>query len=383
MTFSCVWVYRPFVRNSLVLSFTVAAGPCRIIDFKSVKGLRQQQLLFKNKKECMQKKEIFIGVDVSKLTLDVWVHGTRNHIRIANNAEGFKQLMAWLKSLNIAFCNCWFVMEYTGGYEYRLVQFCQSKQITFTRVPGLQIKKSLGMQRGKNDKIDSRRIAEYGYEKRDRLKESKSCNAAIARLKQLLTQRRAFVKDKKAHEHRMKELLAMEDFKANDSLIKYYKQAVDFALKMIDKVETEIRKIISQDEAMSRNFYLITSIPGIGEVNGWMTIAYTENFECFADGRTYGAYIGVVPYDHTSGTSIRGKSRVSQMANKPLKGDLSMAAKASVQHDPEMKAYYERRIEAGKRHMSVMNEVKFKLVLRMFAVVNKGEVYVKNQKSAA
>ncbi len=331
----------------------------------------------------MQKKEFFIGVDVSKLTLDVSVHGTKNHIRIANSAEGFKQLMAWLKSLNIALCDCWFVMEYTGGYEYRLVQFCQSKQITFTRVPGLQIKKSLGMQRGKNDKIDSKRIAEYGYEKREKLKENKVCNVAITRLKQLLTQRRAFVKDRKAHEHRMKELLAMEDFKANDPTIKHYKQAVDFASKMIDKVEAQIRKIISKDEAMTRNFNLITSIPGIGEVNAWMTIAYTENFECFADGRSYGAYIGVVPYEHSSGTSIKGRSRVSQMANKPLKGDLSMAAKASVQHDPEIKEYYERRIAMGKKHMAVMNEVKFKLVLRMFAVVNKGEVYVKNPKTAA
>ena len=331
----------------------------------------------------MQKKEFFIGVDVSKLTLDVSVRGTKDHIRIANNAEGLKQLISWLKSLKIALCKCWFVMEYTGGYEYRLIQFCQSRQITFSRVPGLQIKKSLGMQRGKNDKIDARRIAEYGYEKREKLKESQVCNAAIARLKQLLTQRRAFVKDKKAHEHRMKELLAMEDFKGNDPIIKHYKQAVDFALKMIDKTEAEIRKIISKDEAVSRNFSLITSIPGIGDVNGWMTIAYTENFECFPNGRTYGAYIGIVPYEHTSGTSIKKRSRVSQMANKPLKGDLSMAAKASVQHDPEMKSYYERRIEAGKRHMSVMNEVKFKLVLRMFAVVNKGKVYVKNLKSAA
>jgi transposase len=331
----------------------------------------------------MQKKEFFIGVDVSKLTLDVSVHGTKNHIRIANTSEGFKQLMAWLKSLNIALCNCWFVMEYTGGYEYRLVQFCQSKQIAFTRVPGLQIKKSLGMQRGKNDKIDSKRIAEYGYEKRDKLKEHKVCSIAITGLKRFLTQRRAFVNDRKAHEHRMKELLAMEDLKANAPLILYYKQAVGFAVKMIDKVEKEIRKIISKDESMSRNFNLITSIPGIGEVNGWMTIAYTENFECFPNGRTYGAYVGVVPYEHSSGTSIRGRSRVSQMANKPLKADLSMAAKASVQHDPEMKEYYEGRIAMGKKHMAVMNEVKFKLVLRMFAVVNKGEFYVKKLGSAA
>lgn len=331
----------------------------------------------------MQKKEIFIGVDVSKLTLDVSVHGSKNHLRISNNSEGFKKLLSWFRSLKITLEECWFVLEYTGGYEYRLVQFCVAKQITFTRIPGLQIKKSLGMQRGKNDKIDSKRIAEYGYEKRERLQQSKACNPGITRLKQLLTQRSGFVNDKKAHEHRMKELLAMMEFKANDPIIKHYKKAVEFALKMIEKTEAEIKKVIISDAAMSRNFALITSIPGIGNVNGWMTIAYTENFESFADGRTYGAYIGVVPYEHSSGTSIRGKSRVSQMANKPLKADLSMAAKASVQHDPEMREYYERRVALGKRHMAIMNEVKFKLVLRMFAVVNKGEFYVKNQKLAA
>ncbi len=190
----------------------------------------------------MQKKEFFIGVDVSKLTLDVAVHGSKNHIRISNNSEGFKQLLAWLKSLKIALDDCWFVLEYTGGYEYRLVQFCNAKQITFTRVPGLQIKKSLGMQRGKNDKIDSKRIAEYGYEKREKLQQSKVCNPAITRLKQLLTQRSSFVNDKKAHEHRMKELLTMMDFKANDPIIRNYKKAVDFAVKMIDKTEAEIKK---------------------------------------------------------------------------------------------------------------------------------------------
>ena len=97
---------------------------------------------------------------------------------------------------------------------------------------------------------------------------------------------------------------------------------------MIEKTEAEIKKVISKDEAMSRNFALITSIPGIGNVNGWMTIAYTENFESFADGRTYGAYIGVVPYEHSSGTSIRGKSRVSQMANKAIKSRFIYGSKS-------------------------------------------------------
>jgi transposase len=209
------------------------------------------------------------------------------------------------------------------------------------------------------------------------------CNAAITRLKQLLTQRTGFVKDRKAHEHRMKELLSMMDFKANDPVIKFYKQAVEFTIKMIEKVEEQIHKIIKADEAMNRNFKLITSIPGIGNVNGWMTIAYTNNFESFTDGRKYGAYCGVVPYEHLSGKSIKGKSRVSHMANKTIKADLDMAAKASITHDPQMKGYYERRATLGKHHMAILNEVKFKLILRMFAVVNKGEVYVKNLQAAA
>lgn len=329
----------------------------------------------------MQSKEIFVGMDVSKLTLDVAIQGTREHIRIANSSEGFKRLLSWLKSLSVDLHDCWFVMEHTGGYEYRMVQFCVSKNIRFTRVAGLEIKKSMGMQRGKSDKVDARRISEYGYEKRDRLKAATPCDASILLVKQLLTQRSGFVNDRKANEHRMKELMVMMDYKSSDAIIKNYKQAVDFADKMVTKTEAEISKLISADANLSTNFKLLTSIPGIGPVNAWTTIAFTNNFESFTNGRKYGAYCGVVPYDYSSGTSIKGRSRVSQMANKTIKAELTMAARAAATHDPEMRAYYRRRESLGKHHMSILNEVKFKLILRMFAVVNKQQLYVKNQQT--
>ena len=331
----------------------------------------------------MQRKEIFIGVDVSKETLDVSVNGTKDHIRVCNKSEGFNQLKKWLGSLQVELMDCWFVLEYTGGYEYRFIQFLQSKAVRFTRVPGLEIKRSIGLQRGKNDKIDARRIAEYGWEKRLKLKQHKVHNAAIMRLRQFLTQRNSFVKMRKAQEHRLKELLCMLDFSKGDEIIRYYRQSIIFAQKMILKIETAIEKLMQSQPEMLRNFTLLTTIPGIGKINGWMTIAYTENFERFRDARKYGAYSGVVPFDHQSGKSIKGKSRVSHMANKLIKAELDMAAKASVQHDPEMKAYYERRKQKGKHHMSIMNEVKFKLILRMFSVVNKGEGYVKKLNIAA
>lgn len=331
----------------------------------------------------MQRKEFFIGVDVSKETLDVAVSGSKSHIRIKNNSEGFKQLQAWLKSLQIALSDCWFVLEYTGGYEYRLVDFCKSKQIQFTRVPGLAIKKSLGMQRGKNDKLDAKRIAEYGEEKQKKLKPHTACAETILRLKQLLTQREAFINDRKGHEHRMKELQSMMDLKESNVIIRQYKQAVVFMAKMEEKTEEAIHKLISGDSKLDRNYALIMSVPGIGKVNAWMTIAYTENFECFDNARQYGAYCGVVPYDHESGKSIKKKNRISHMANKPLKACLTMGARSAINNDEEMKQYYQRRVLMGKHHNSIVNEIRFKLILRMFAVVNKQEFYVDKYEKAA
>lgn len=331
----------------------------------------------------MQRKEIFVGVDVSKETLDIAIQGTKNHIRIGNGAEGFKQMQAWFKSLGIDLGMCWFVCEYTGGYEYRLVQFCASKQITFSRVPGLEIKKSMGMQRGKNDKIDSRRIAEYGFEKREKMQPHSLEATSTLRIKQLLTQRNGFINDKKANEHRMGELLAMMDFKKGDALIKHYRQAVEFMLGMIAATEAALNAEIESDEALKTNFKLLTSIPGIGPVNAWTTIAFTDNFKRFTDARKYGAFCGVVPYEHSSGKSVKMKSRVNHMANKEVKATLDMAARAAVTYDQELKAYCTRRLEMGKHYRGVINEVKFKLILRMFAVVNKQKEFVNNYEKAA
>jgi transposase len=331
----------------------------------------------------MQRKDFFIGIDVSKETLDVAVASTKNHIRVANSTAGFKQLMTWLKSLNIELSACWFVFEYTGGYEYKLVQFCSSKGIAFTRFAGLEIKKSMGMQRGKSDKVDSKRIAEHGYEKLEKLTPHTSESAVIIRIKQLLTQRSGFIKDRKAHEHRAKELMAMMELSKTDPLVKNYISAAEFAREMTTNTEKLIMQEVNTDGDVQLNFKLLTSIPGIGPVNALMAIAYTENFKRFADGRKFGSYCGVVPFEHSSGTSIKGKSMVHYMANKEIKASLSMAARATMTYDTEMKLYYQRRKEMGKHPMSIINEIRFKLILRMFAVVKKQRLYVDNYKNTA
>jgi transposase len=130
------------------------------------------------------------------------------------------------------------------------------------------------------------------------------------------------------------------------------------------------------------NFTLITSIKGIGKVNALMTIAYTENFTSFSNPRSYAVYVGVVPFDHSSGTSIRGRKKVSHLANKELKQELNQAAKSAIMWDKELNGYAENKLKT-KCYKIVLNNIKFKLILRMFAVVKKREMYVDNYRNAA
>jgi transposase len=152
--------------------------------------------------------------------------------------------------------------------------------------------------------------------------------------------------------------------------------------KYISQVEQEIKDLIESSQELFQNYRIITSIKGIGEVNAWMTIAYTENFTSFKDARTYGVFVGVIPFGHDSGTSIKGRKRVSHLANKELKSELSQAAKSAIVHDKELHIYAERKFK-NKDYGVVLNNVKFKLILRMFSLVKRQEMYVENYKRSA
>jgi transposase len=315
----------------------------------------------------MKSWNVILGVDVSKLTLDIGCAERNLHIKIDNCSKGFAEFTKWCK---------------TSGYEYRFVQFCDSKSIAFCRVPGLEIKQSMGMVRGKNDRADAFRIGRYGEEKRTRLTPSKPVDQNILTLKQLLSFRKRLVREKAGMQSTVKERKHMYELKKTDTITRIAQAKMKADEKYISQIEQEIRELIKSNEALFQNYRIITSIKGIGEVNGWMTIAYTENFTSFTDARTYGVYIGVIPFGHDSGTSIKGRKRVSHIANKELKSELSQAAKCAIEHDKELHAYAERKLK-NKDYGVVVNNVKFKLILRMFSLVSRQEMYVENYKRSA
>jgi transposase len=330
----------------------------------------------------MESWNVILGVDVSKLTLDICWAERNLHIKIDNCAKGFTIFKKWCKTNEIDLKETLVVMEYTGGYEYRFIQFCESLSVSYCRIPGLEIKQSMGMIRGKSDQADAFRIGRYGEEKSKRIVPSMPLDNNILKLKQLLSFRKRLVREKAGLESTVKERKHMYAITKADTVTHIAQAKIKANKKYIIQVEQEIMEVIKSNEPMLLNYRIISSIKGIGPINAWMTIAFTENFTSFIDPRKYAVYVGVIPFEHTSGTSIKGRKRVSHLAQKGLKNELNQAAKAAITHDPEIKAYAERKLQ-NKAYPLVLNNVKFKLILRMFSLVKRGEMYVENYRRAA
>ena len=330
----------------------------------------------------MKKWNVILGLDVSKLTLDISSSELNLHIKFDNCSAGFKVFQKWCKTNEIDLQDTLIVMEYTGGYEYRFIQFCEAFSIAYCRVPGLEIKNSMGMIRGKSDAADSYRISKYGNEKIKELRPSKPLDKNILLLKQLLSFRKRLVRENAGLKSTLSERRHMYDVKTTDTILSIVNKKVKSNNQYVTQVEKDIAEVIQSNEAMLLNYRIITSIKGVGKINAWMTIAYTENFTSFPDARTYAVYVGVLPFGHTSGTSIKGRTKVSHLANKELKQELNQAAKTAIIHDPEIRAYAERKLK-NKCYPLVLNNVKFKLILRMFSLVKRGAMYVENYRNAA
>ncbi len=116
-------------------------------------------------------------------------------------------------------------------------------------------------------------------------------------------------------------------------------------------------------------------MPGIGLVTSLYLLVYSHNFDRFKDAKKLASYSGVAPFEYSSGTSIRARTKVHPMANKTLKSALHMCALSAIQHDKELKAYFEPKVKAGKNKMSVLNAVRNKLLHRVFACVREKRNY--------
>ena len=322
-------------------------------------------------------KKYFIGIDLSKLTFDVVIYDPKTqkamkHFKTNNDLKGFNTFIRKLKEMKIKLGEAFVCLEYCGVYGLEIGFFMDGK-IDYCFCNPLHIKRSLGLTRGKSDKLDALKISRFCYLFRDELSPQKMPSDVMLKLKALMSERARIVKSKVIEKQVLNELKSS----LSDATISRIKNRLKILEKDERAVEKEILELIKSDNEISKNYSLITTIVGISLVNATTMILCTNNFKGIDNPRSFACYCGVAPFEYTSGTSIRGKTRVSHLANKKVKSDLTNAARSSIVHDPEMKQYYKRKLDEGKEYGTVMNAVKFKLITRVFAVVKRGTPYVK------
>lgn len=328
--------------------------------------------------------EEVIGIDVSKFTLDACIHSSQILNQVPNTKQGYRKLLSWVtKSTNCPIEQVLFCFEHTGMYSFMLANFMSEKQLNYILVPGLEIKRSLGIQRGKNDQIDAKKIAQYAYRRRDEVKLYHFPEKSITQLRQLLSLRERLVKQRAGFEATLKDQGDFMDRAENKLLFSIPEKLIKELNKQIESLEKEIDLVLEESPDIMNNYRLITSISGVGRQTALHLIVITNNFLLFADHRKLASYAGVAPFPYTSGISIKGKTKVSSLANKKLKSLLSACAVAAIKSDPEMRLYYNRRAEDGINRMNTINAVRNKLLARVFAVVKRGTPYVKIFKYAA
>lgn len=331
----------------------------------------------------------FLGIDVSKAKLDgalIMQGRLVKSFQVTNDVSGFKKLEQTIQRIpsyqhdKIVVC-----MESTSIYHQALADYLSRQKIAVVWVENAtQIKQSMGIRRGQNDKADAKNIAEYAYRHQDKLEQSHKIYSPLSptfsKLKSVQKHREKLLKIKlqlqnEVNEYKsiktpeMLEIASMKET-MNNRILEEVQQS-------IKGCEARLREIIKEDSAIKARFDLITTVEGVGLLVGVYLIVATKNFQSFTNARKFACQIGIAPFQKVSGSSIKVNKGVSHFADKYGKKMITNAVGCAIRRYGGLRTYYERKVGEGKQEGQVLNACKNKLLHRIFAVVKSGTSYDK------
>lgn len=327
-----------------------------------------------------------IGIDVSKLKLDVNLLNIQTldseHFVLENSVKAIKLFIKTLVKRKIDIGSVLFCCEHTGIYTNHLIHTSADLKLDLWVVPAIEIKRSKGISRGKNDNTDAKDISYYSFRNIDKLTLYTLAELDVQKLKMLYAER----------EKALKSLMIMQTSKENADFVsqevfkeisKINKGLVTAIKKSIKAIEDKMKKIIQTNQELQQQTKLLKSIPGIGEQTSLYLIIATKAFKAFPNWRKFACYSGVAPFEYSSGSSIKGRTKVNHLADKKMKSLLQMCAMTSMKYDAQLKEYYQNKKAQGKNSMLILNNIRCKLISRVFAVISRGTPYIDTYKFAS
>jgi len=308
-------------------------------------------------------KETF-GVDISKDVFDV--HGSnKGHNQYSNDESGFKKLLKELPEGSLL------VMEATGYYHYRLAQFLYKNGVIVSVVNPLSIKRFIQMKlaKVKTDKSDAKAICEYALINEvplyNALTDTQSECLQLFRLLDTYLKQRTATKNKIHGEA----VLGIPSKFVYRSLIRNKKQLN----KEVAAIESKILSLVKVDQ--QEQLTLLTSIPGIGQKTALFLIVVTDGFSKFENAAQLCSYVGITPTIRESGSSVRGRARISKVGNRKLRNLLFLCSFNACKHNKACKAVYERIVNKGKSKKLALIAVANKLLKQCFAIAKSRRPY--------
>jgi transposase len=324
----------------------------------------------------------FIGVDVSKATLDWAVFDGKTtvfKIQSANSPAAIRTTVKLIKALpgfTIAQSVC--CLEHTGIYCAHLLSSLYKLNLPIWLESSLQIKKAGGLQRGKTDAIDAVRIAEYAFRFRDKICLWQPPRPILQKLATLSALRQRLLRVRQQLQQPIQEQQGFVEKSLQKQLAKNCQASLKAINTDLASAEKQINTLIQSDERLKELFGWITSVPGVGDAIAAEVLVATNEFKAINDPKKLACHAGVAPFEYRSGSSVRGKTRVSQHARLRLKSLFHLGAMSAIRMKGELQAYYQRKVTEGKNKMLVLNAVRNKLIHRVCSVVHRGQKYDKN-----
>lgn len=312
-----------------------------------------------------------LGIDIAKSSFEVVLHIKEKkpaHSQFHNNMSGFKALSHWLRKKGVSQVRA--CMEATGAYGDQLALYLyeQGHQIYVVNPARIKAYGQSELMRNKTDRVDAALIARFCKQDEKSLpwspppQEVSELQALVRHLEDLQSTRLQY-------SNRLESSGKLSDVMES---VQGFIKAID---QQIAHTQELINKHYDKHPDLRNRRDLLSSIPGIGEKTATVLLSEVANWDSYDSARQLAAYAGLTPKQHESGTSVRGRSRLSKIGNARLRRALYLPAVVARKFNPIIHALSDRLTERGKAKMVIVGAAMRKLLHLAFGVLKSGKPF--------
>lgn len=316
--------------------------------------------------------EHYVGIDVSKATLDCWLRPHGQCIQCPNTPDGFAELDEWLQDRGVNQQDTVICLENTGIYDDRLLAALSKLGWRCSVEKTTVLDKVTFEHHRKEDGYDAAHLAEYADRFADKLSVWTPPDDRLELLRQLYGERRRLVAQKAAVQS--KQTQSAQLTVTSKVVEQSWNQHYQLYTQQIAAIETRMQALVSEHAGLDHYYQLLTGIPGIGQVTAWLWLILFYG-EQFLNSKKIASRFGFAPHSYTSGSSVRGRTRSSGHGASQMRQCMALAARSASTHYPKFRTYKQRKLDEGKPWPVVRNNLINKLIKIISAIWNSGQSY--------